>query len=135
MYYPEALSLTLCSGTERILITKLANDLDISTSLVQQLVRSHSGLCLLSADQQSIIPIDERDATQEKLGELLSSGLHSKVDLITKYDVYPKSLDDLLADLKQEIINQDGYVCTKSYENEVSASIKYKVKQALDEMQ
>ena len=127
--------LILCSETERIPLSGLASDLDISTVLVHQLVRSHSGLCLLSADQQSIVPTNERDAIWEKLSELLSSGLHSKADFVTKYDICPKSLDDLLTGQSQGIVTVDGFVCTKSYENEISSNIKSRVKQAIDEMQ
>ncbi|USP82792.1 hypothetical protein yc1106_10066 [Curvularia clavata] len=121
--------------TERILLSEFANDLDISTTLVQQLVQSHPGLCLLSADQESIIPTSERDIVLEKLSKLLSSGLHAKADLVASYDVCSKSLDDLLTNMEQEIINIDEFLCTKSYENEISANIKSKVRQALDEMQ
>lgn len=113
----------------------MANDLDISSDLVHKLVRSHPGLCLLSADEQTIIPTSELDVIQEKLGESLSSGLHAKADFVTKYDVCPKSLNGLLADLKQETVEIDDSVCNKSYKDEIFSSIKNRVKRAIDEMQ
>lgn len=113
----------------------MANDLDISTNLVRQLVQIHPGLCLLSADQDSIIPTSERDIVLEKLSDLLSSGLHAKAKLVARYDVCPKSLNCLLADVEQDMTNIDEFVCKKSYENEISSKIKSRVKQAIDEMQ
>ncbi|EUC41266.1 hypothetical protein COCMIDRAFT_106572 [Bipolaris oryzae ATCC 44560] len=121
--------------SERISISELASDLDISTTLVHQLARSHPKLCLLSADQENIIPIDERDALQKKLADLLSSGVHSKTDFVSQHDVWPKSLDALLADQTHDITDIDGFMCARAYESEISSNITNRVKQALDEPQ
>ena len=121
--------------TERISVSTLASDLDISTELVVQLARSHPKLCLLSADRNSIIPIDERDALQEKLAALLTSGLHSKADFVTQHDIWLKSLDALLADQDDEILDVDSYMCTKIYESQITSDILTKVKQSLNEIQ
>ncbi|EUC30747.1 hypothetical protein COCCADRAFT_7262 [Bipolaris zeicola 26-R-13] len=121
--------------TERIPIFELASDLDISTTLVHQLARSHPKLCLLSADQEKVIPADERDALQQKLADLLSSGVHSKTDLVSQHDIWPKSLDALLADQTHDIVNIDGFVCTGAYQEDISRDITSRVKQALNELQ
>ncbi|EMD90106.1 hypothetical protein COCHEDRAFT_1204717 [Bipolaris maydis C5] len=121
--------------TERISISELASDLDISTILVHQLARSHPKLCLLSADQENIIPIDERDALEQKLADLLSSGVHSKTDFASQHDIWPQSLDALLADQTHDIVDINGFVCTGAYESEISSNITSRVKQALDQPQ
>lgn len=131
----ERTSLTLFAETERISISELASDLDISTTLVHQLARSHPKLCLLSKDQENIIPIDERDALQQKLADLLSCGVHSKADFVSQHDMWPKSLDALLADQTHDIVNIDGFVCKGAYEKETSSNITSRVRQALDEPQ
>ncbi|RAR00334.1 hypothetical protein DDE82_007415 [Stemphylium lycopersici] len=121
--------------TERISLSALASDLDIDPNLVHQLVRNHPKLCLLSADQKNIITIDERDALREKLINLLSSGVQSKHDFVTQNNIWPKSLDALLADQDDEIINIDDFLCTNTYENTICTDITNKVKQALEGMQ
>lgn len=121
--------------TQRISLSALASDLDIDRLLVHQLVRNHPKLCIFSANEESIILIDERDAIGKKAIDLLSDGLVSKADFVAQHDVSPKSLDFLLSDQDDEVLETDGYVYTKIYADQTVESVKGMVRKALNDVQ
>lgn len=98
-------------------------------------MRNHPKLCLLSAERNYIIPIEERDKLQEKLSALLSSGLVSKADFAAQHDIWLNCLDSLLADQDGEVLSIEGYVCHKSYERAISGAIFSQIDQALKDVQ
>jgi hypothetical protein len=121
--------------TQRIPLSALADDLDIDRLLVHQLVRNHPKLCIFSANEESIVPIDERDAIGKKAVELLSDGLVSKADFVAQHDVSSKSFDSLLSDQNDEVLETDGYVYTKAYADQTVETAKSMVKKALNDVQ
>jgi hypothetical protein len=121
--------------TQRIPISALANDLDIDRLLVHQLVRNHPKLCFFSANEESIIPVDERDTIADKATSLLSSGLVSKADFGVQHDVSSKSLDFLLSNQDNDVLETNGYVYTQAYAHKIVDMLKTMVRQALDDVQ
>ncbi|KAL1797044.1 hypothetical protein ACET3X_005584 [Alternaria dauci] len=121
--------------TQRISLSALASDLDIDRLLVHQLVRNHPKLCIFSANEESIIPIDERDAIGKEAVGLLSEGLLSKADFVAQHDVSPKSLHSLLSDQSDEVLETNGYFYTKSYADQAVETVKGIVKKALNDVQ
>lgn len=123
------------TDAHRIPITSLARELDIDPGLVLQLVRSHTGLTLLSADYKSIITIDERDALQQKIIELLGSGVVSKKTFASQNDVDLNSTNVLIASTKEDLIDSDDYVHSKNYEQTIFDDISRSLIQSLSDLQ
>lgn len=128
-------SLSYVLETQRISLSALASDLDIDQLLVRQLVRNHPKLCIFSADEENIVPIDERDAIGKEAVDLLSEGLVSKADFVARHDVSPKSLHYLLSDQNDQVLETDGYLYTKGYADQIMDTVKGMVRKALNDVQ
>ena len=98
-------------------------------------MRSHTGLTLLSADYKSIITIDERDALQQKIIELLGSGVVSKKTFASQNDVDLNSTNVLIASTKEDLIDSDDYVHSKNYEQTIFDDISRSLIQSLSDLQ
>ncbi|KAI4935799.1 hypothetical protein J4E85_001125 [Alternaria conjuncta] len=117
--------------TQRIPVSTLANDLDIGRLLVHQLVHSHPKLCLFSADEESIIPIDERDTIVTRLS---SGGLASKAEFIAQHRVSSKSLDFLLSSQDYNVLETNGYIYTKAYAHKIADIVKSMIQKTVDDV-
>jgi hypothetical protein len=107
----------------------------VDQQLVLQLVRNHPKLALFSADGLSIITANERDALHGKLTSQLSSELVSKSDFIAQHDIHVKSLEVLLSNQEEELLNLNGCVGSESYERRISEAISALLNQALKDVQ
>lgn len=103
-------------------ISSLAESLEVEPSIVSQIIRSHAHHALISSDGSKVVPQTERDDIQTKLRELLSDGLISKQRFATDNDIDLKSLD-LLLEEENELVEGDGHVYTKSYDQKLSDSV------------
>ncbi|KAI8937474.1 hypothetical protein NX059_005192 [Plenodomus lindquistii] len=121
-------------GAERILVSSLADDLDIGTDLVLQLVRTHSGLALLSANKSSIITIDERDALLQKLSDGLSNGLIQISTFRAENDLDENSLQALVKDVDGVVEEHNGHLFSKAYEQKVFDSIDESIQSSLSSL-
>lgn len=110
-------------GLSRISVRSLADDLDVDPDLVLQLVRTHSGVALLSTDNSCIVTIDERDALLRNLSNGLSSGIVQKSQFASEADLDENSVNALLKDVEGEVVLDDGHVFSKAYEQKVSDDI------------
>jgi len=117
--------------TQRIPLSTLADDLDIGRLLVHQLVHSHPKLCLFSADEQSIIPIDERDAIVARLS---SGGLVAKAEFIAQHRVSSKSLDLLLSNQDYDVLETNDYIYTKAYAHKIADTVKSLIQKTVDDV-
>ena len=113
----------------------LVDSLDVGPDLVLRLVRNHPGLALLSSDNSSIIPINERDALLEKLSSLSASVVVSKTDFAAQNDLDLRSVDTLLSDLGEQLVNLDDYVYSKAYERDITEAIQMSLNQAIERKQ
>jgi hypothetical protein len=123
------------SETQRIPISALGNDLDVEPGLVRQLVHSHPRLCLFSADEDSIIPVQERDAIGHRATLLLSGGLAHKAEFVAQHDVSSKSLDFLLSNQEYDVLETNGYIYTKAYAHKIAEMVKDLIKKTVDDVQ
>ncbi|CAN9241561.1 unnamed protein product [Alternaria sp. RS040] len=89
----------------------------------------------VTADEENIVPIDERDAIGKEAVDLLSEGLVSKADLVVRHDVSPKSLHYLLSDQNDQVLETDGYFYTKGYADQIMETVKGMVRKALNDVQ
>jgi hypothetical protein len=90
---------------------------------------------LFSADEDSIIPVQERDAIGHRATLLLSGGLASKAEFVAQHDVSSKSLDFLLSNQEYDVLETNGYIYTKAYAHKIAEMVKDLIKKTVDEVQ
>lgn len=71
-----------------------------------------------------IVTKSERHSIQEELRTLMALGFVSKVQLLDNNDINTESLNSMLADFKDELIDNGDYVCSTDYKCKLSAALK-----------
>lgn len=118
----------------RISVRKIADDLDVDTGLVRQLVRTHPGLALLSADSRSVITTDEREKLSQKLNDKLAGGVSERSRFAAEYDLDEHSVKALLTDVEGDLVESNGYIFSKTYEQAVSEQISESLQQSISNL-
>lgn len=109
---------------QRISIANLATDLDVNQDVVLQLAKTEPTVVLFSGDGRMIVTKSERHSIQEELRTLMALGFVSKVQLLDNNDINTESLNSMLADFKDELIDNGDYVCSTDYKCKLSAALK-----------
>lgn len=86
---------------------------------------------MFSADEESIIPIDERDTIVTRLS---SGGLASKAEFIAQHRVSSKSLDFLLSSQDYNVLETNGYIYTKAYAHKIADIVKSMIQKTVDDV-
>jgi hypothetical protein len=118
--------------TNRISVKSLATELDVDSDLVLQLVRTHGGLALLSADGASIITADERDIIHEEFRKSLDQGLVTKSEFAASHDIDARSVQILVDSLSEAAIRMGDQVCGAEWQNRLSSTIEQMLKNGLE---
>jgi hypothetical protein len=114
-------------------LSNLARTLDVDVDTVLRLVKAHPALVILNEDSRSIITKPERDSIQKTLVDGISTSLLSKTTFLRQHNVSVESVDVLLADLQNEIINVDGHLSSKTYDRSLADNLSKKLGESVDE--
>jgi hypothetical protein len=121
------------SGSERVSLSNLARTLDVDVDTVLRLVKAHPALVILNEDSRSIITKPERDSIQKTLVDGISTSVLSKTTFLRQHNVSVESVDILLADLQDEIIDVDGHLSSKTYDKSLADNLSKKLGESVDE--
>ena len=105
--------------------------MDVDTVL--QLVRTHPALVLLNEDSRSVVPKSERDSIQKALIDGVSNSVFSKTTFLRQNDVSAESVDILLANLQGEVIDIDGHLSSKTYDENLADNLSKKLHISVEE--
>ena len=111
----------------------MARILDVDVDTVLQLVKSHPALVLLNEDSRSVIPKSERDSIQKTIVDSISNSVFSKTIFLRQNDVSAESVDILLADLEGEVIDIDGHLSSKTYDEKLADNLLKKLHESVEE--
>jgi hypothetical protein len=111
----------------------LARTLDVDVDTVLRLVKAHPALVILNEDSRSIITKPERDSIQKTLVDGISASVLSKTTFLRQHNVSVESVDILLADLQDEIIDVDGHLSSKTYDRSLADNLSKKLGESVDE--
>jgi hypothetical protein len=114
-------------------LSNLARTLDVDVDTVLRLVKAHSALVILNEDSRSVITKSERDSIQKTLTEGILTSVISKTTFLRQHNVSVESVDMLLADLKDEIIDVDGHLSSKTYDTSLADNLSKKLGESVDE--
>ncbi|KAJ4286766.1 hypothetical protein N0V90_013018 [Kalmusia sp. IMI 367209] len=123
------------TGTARLALPTMSSDLDVDVNILLQLVRSNYDLALLSNDENSIVPQQEREAIIKSLQELLATQIVTKTEFAHLHSIHPSSVESLVRipyiqqSLEEEV---DDYLLSKSYSRALSSSISQKLEKELN---
>ncbi|KAL6712616.1 hypothetical protein ACN47E_000493 [Coniothyrium glycines] len=121
-------------STQRIPLSTIATELDVDPELIVQLVRTHPGLALLSADGSSVVTVDERDRLQQEFVQRLGTGLLDTIKFAAESDIDYKSVRFLVNTAKEQSFESDRHIWSATYEESVAQTISNLLKQALDQI-
>jgi hypothetical protein len=114
-------------------LSNLARTLDVDVDTVLRLVKAHPALVILNEDSRSIITKPERDSIQKTLVDGISTSVLSKTTFLRQHNVSVESVDILLADLQDEIIDVDGHLSSKTYDRSLADNLSKKLGESVDE--
>jgi hypothetical protein len=114
-------------------LSNLARTLDVDVDTVLRLVKAHPALVILNEDSRSIITKPERDSIQKTLVDGISASVLSKTTFLRQHNVSVESVDILLADLQDEIIDVDGHLSSKTYDRSLADNLSKKLGESVDE--
>jgi len=121
---------------ERVSITSLARDLDVSPEIVRSLADECDGAVILrSINGREIITEPQRDAIYQDLQEDIMLGLVPKDEFVRKNDISHSSFDLLIETSEIQVVEVDNYLCSTSYETTVSSAIARYLRKSLQELQ
>lgn len=121
---------------QRVSITSLGRDLDVSAETVRTLAEECEGTVLLrSGNGREIISKTQRDAIDQELESGVVYGLVSKEAFTNKHDLSPKSVDLLVEMSKIDIIEVNGYLFSTSYDMTASGAIANLLREHLEKLQ
>jgi len=101
-------------------VSDLANDLDVGSDIILQLVQDQPHLALLSNDNSEVVSKSERDEIYAKVQEALSQGITSRSKSAAHNNIHSKSLDLLLNNQEDQLVHYNDHLCTKAYDNILS---------------
>jgi hypothetical protein len=116
-----------------VALSNLARTLDVDVDTVLRLVKAHPALVILNEDSRSIITKPERDSIQKTLVDGISTSVLSKTTFLRQHNVSVESVDILLADLQDEIIDVDGHLSSKTYDRSLADNLSKKLGESVDE--
>ncbi|KAH3943615.1 hypothetical protein HBH98_028480 [Parastagonospora nodorum] len=102
---------------KRIPVSQLASELDLTSDTLRTLVRTGRPLVLLSNDESEIIPIQEVEASLEKLREELRTSIVSMSEIKSEHGI---SNQHRLWDELGDVVMFDDHACTRAYDEEIS---------------
>jgi hypothetical protein len=105
----------------------------VDVDTVLRLVKAHPALVILNEDSRSIITKPERDSIQKTLVDGISTSVLSKTTFLRQHNVSVESVDILLADLQDEIIDVDGHLSSKTYDRSLADNLSKKLGESVDE--
>jgi len=120
--------------SERISVDKLADDLDVDTDTLRQLVWSHPALTLLSADSRSVVTVKERETLLRKLCNHLSGGVIRSSAFAADNKIDEHCVAALMEDVDGEMVVSDGHIFRKTYEQRVTEKISGLLRQSLSNL-
>jgi hypothetical protein len=116
-----------------VALSNLARTLDVDVDTLLRLVKAHPALVILNEDSRSIITKPERDSIQKTLVDGISTSVLSKTTFLRQHNVSVESVDILLADLQDEIIDVDGHLSSKTYDRSLADNLSKKLGESVDE--
>ncbi|KAJ4988946.1 hypothetical protein SVAN01_05570 [Stagonosporopsis vannaccii] len=120
---------------ERVSITYLARDLNVSTEIVRSLADECDGAVILrSSNGREVITKTQRDAIYQDLQEGIMFGLISRDEFTRENDLSHSSFDLLINASEVQIVEVDGYLCSTSYETTASKAIANYLRKQLQEL-
>jgi hypothetical protein len=114
-------------------LSNLARTLDVDVDTVLRLVKAYPALVILNEDSRSIITKPERDSIQKTLIDGISTSVLSKTTFLRQHNVSVESVEILLADLQDEIIDVDGHLSSKTYDRSLADNLSKKLGESVDE--
>ncbi|KAH3920746.1 hypothetical protein HBH56_009280 [Parastagonospora nodorum] len=114
---------------KRIPVSQLASELDLTSDTLRTLVRTGRPLVLLSNDESEIIPIQEVEASLEKLREELRTSIVSMSEIKSEYGI---SNQHRLWDELGDVVMFDDHACTRAYDEEISKQALSVVNRAVE---
>lgn len=124
------------NSNQRITITSLARDLNVSPDTLLSLADEFDGSVILrSSNGREIITEPERDEVDQDLQEEITFGLISKDEFARKHHLSHSSLDLLVHMSEIDLVEVNGYLCSTSYEMTVSSAIANYLRKHLQELQ
>lgn len=122
--------------TQRVSISSLARDLDVSMETVRILAEECDGTLLLhSGNGREIISKTQRDAIDQDLESGVMYGVISKDAFARKHDLSYSSLDLLIDMSETHIVEVNGYLYSTSYDMTASDAIADLLKEHLRKLQ
>lgn len=91
--------------------------------IVRRFVITHLDIALLNNTESDVVTLDERNALRDGIEHDLTEGVILKSDLAINYDLSIKSVDALLCSLGTKAVYHNDFVCSQSYEDQLSHSI------------
>ncbi|KAJ8109210.1 hypothetical protein OPT61_g7629 [Boeremia exigua] len=120
---------------QKISVTSLARDLDVSAETVLILAQECEGTILLrSSSGREIISKWQRDAIDHDLETRVLHGLVWKDQFASRYDLSHSSLDRLIEMSKTPINEANGYLYSTSYDLSVSTAIEQILREYLQSL-
>jgi hypothetical protein len=118
--------------SNRIPVSQLAHDLDVTPDILLQLARNGRQLALLSKDESKVIPIQEVEAITEMLRESLRTGIVSRSEIEKEYEIDFLTSGRRIWDELDDSVMIDDYICTRAYNEALSKQALSFVKRAVD---
>ena len=122
-------------ATQRVYISSLVRDLDVSVDTVRNLVDKYDGtLILRNGNDSQVITKPQRDAIDQDLESSVTNGIISRSEFARKHDLSQSSLGKLINLSKTRIAEVDGYLYSILYDTTVASAIATSLRDCLEEL-